>query len=144
MTQSTADTPATAAVAKPTMTTTAAMNPPSFAMVLDPKTSDRQYYRDPLTGLQREIWRPGSLQSFPMSSLTAFLTFMQATETASAAPTTTNAMARHSPSSSAGASTNSRPATDQSTQRRTRRRSSSSSTTAQRTKYSVPTSQRLT
>lgn len=30
------------------------------AIVLDPATSARQYYRDPVTGLQREIWRPGS------------------------------------------------------------------------------------
>lgn len=30
------------------------------AIVLDPKNSERQYIRDPFTGLQREIWRPGS------------------------------------------------------------------------------------
>lgn len=27
--------------------------------VLDPKTSARRYWRDPLSGTQREIWRPG-------------------------------------------------------------------------------------
>jgi hypothetical protein len=29
--------------------------------VLDPQTSARRYWRDPLTGTQREIWRPGKL-----------------------------------------------------------------------------------
>ena len=29
-------------------------------IILDPKNSERQYYRDPITTLQREIWRPGS------------------------------------------------------------------------------------
>jgi hypothetical protein len=27
--------------------------------LLDPVTSQRRYWRDPLTGIQREIWRPG-------------------------------------------------------------------------------------
>ncbi|OQO11120.1 hypothetical protein B0A48_05375 [Cryoendolithus antarcticus] len=26
---------------------------------LDPKTSERQYWRDPITSVQREVWRPG-------------------------------------------------------------------------------------
>lgn len=30
------------------------------AIVLDPNTSDRQYYRDQITRIQREIWRPGT------------------------------------------------------------------------------------
>ena len=34
------------------------------AIVLDPKNSERKYYRDPISGLQREIWRPGSCLSF--------------------------------------------------------------------------------
>jgi hypothetical protein len=29
--------------------------------LLDPLTSERRYWRDPLTGTQREIWRPGML-----------------------------------------------------------------------------------
>jgi hypothetical protein len=29
--------------------------------LLDPLTSERRYWRDPLTGTQREIWRPGRL-----------------------------------------------------------------------------------
>ena len=29
------------------------------ATVLDPKESERQYWRDPVSGAQREIWRPG-------------------------------------------------------------------------------------
>jgi hypothetical protein len=29
--------------------------------LLDPLTSARRYWRDPLTGTQREIWRPGRL-----------------------------------------------------------------------------------
>ena len=29
------------------------------AIVLDASTSKRQYYRDPLTSLRREVWRPG-------------------------------------------------------------------------------------
>jgi hypothetical protein len=29
--------------------------------LLDPETSARRYWRDPLTGTQREIWRPGRL-----------------------------------------------------------------------------------
>ncbi|KAK5114424.1 hypothetical protein LTR85_010247 [Meristemomyces frigidus] len=29
------------------------------AVILDPRSSERQYYRDPFTGYQREIWRPG-------------------------------------------------------------------------------------
>jgi len=29
--------------------------------LLDPQTSARRYWRDPLTGTQREIWRPGTL-----------------------------------------------------------------------------------
>ncbi len=27
--------------------------------LLDPKTTDRRYWRDPHSGTQREIWRPG-------------------------------------------------------------------------------------
>jgi hypothetical protein len=27
--------------------------------MLDPSTSERRYWRDPLSGIQREIWRPG-------------------------------------------------------------------------------------
>lgn len=30
------------------------------ATILDPRVSERQYYRDPFTGSQREVWRPGS------------------------------------------------------------------------------------
>jgi hypothetical protein len=29
--------------------------------LLDPVTSQRRYWRDPLTGIQREIWRPGTI-----------------------------------------------------------------------------------
>lgn len=29
--------------------------------LLDPKTSARRYWRDPLSGTQREIWRPSRL-----------------------------------------------------------------------------------
>lgn len=29
--------------------------------LLDPQASERRYWRDPLTGTQREIWRPGKL-----------------------------------------------------------------------------------
>ncbi|CZT25164.1 uncharacterized protein RCC_10893 [Ramularia collo-cygni] len=29
------------------------------AIVLDPEYSERQYYREPFTGFQREVWRPG-------------------------------------------------------------------------------------
>lgn len=32
---------------------------PEGSVVLDPKNSDRQYYREPFTGVMREIWRPG-------------------------------------------------------------------------------------
>jgi hypothetical protein len=28
--------------------------------LLNPVTSQRRYWRDPLTGIQREIWRPGT------------------------------------------------------------------------------------
>lgn len=31
--------------------------------ILDPSTSERRYWRDPLTGVQREIWRPGTSPS---------------------------------------------------------------------------------
>ena len=31
--------------------------------MLDPSTSERRYWRDPLTGVQREIWRPGTFTS---------------------------------------------------------------------------------
>jgi hypothetical protein len=29
--------------------------------LLNPVTSQRRYWRDPLTGIQREIWRPGTI-----------------------------------------------------------------------------------
>ena len=29
------------------------------ATILDPDGSERQYWRDPVSGAQREIWRPG-------------------------------------------------------------------------------------
>lgn len=32
---------------------------PEGAVVLDPEHSERQHYREPLTGFQREVWRPG-------------------------------------------------------------------------------------
>lgn len=32
---------------------------PGGSEVLDPQTSARRYWRDQLTGTQREIWRPG-------------------------------------------------------------------------------------
>lgn len=35
----------------------------SGALILDPEASDRQYYSDPYTGIQREIWRPGRFPS---------------------------------------------------------------------------------
>lgn len=28
--------------------------------MLDPTTTTRQYYREPLTGIKREVWRPGT------------------------------------------------------------------------------------
>lgn len=34
------------------------------AIVLDPADSARQYYHEPHTGLQREIWRPGKATNF--------------------------------------------------------------------------------
>jgi hypothetical protein len=33
--------------------------PDEHEQILDPSTSERRYWRDPLTGVQREIWRPG-------------------------------------------------------------------------------------
>lgn len=35
-----------------------------------PKESKRQYYRDPVSGVQREIWRPGMVVQLHMSALT--------------------------------------------------------------------------
>jgi hypothetical protein len=37
--------------------------PDAHEQVLDPATSERCYWRDPLTGVQREIWRPGTFSS---------------------------------------------------------------------------------
>lgn len=34
------------------------------ALILDPKNSERQYRRDPFTGINREVWRPGKT-NFP-------------------------------------------------------------------------------
>jgi hypothetical protein len=31
--------------------------------LLNPVTSERRHWRDPLTGTQREIWRPGNLHT---------------------------------------------------------------------------------
>lgn len=36
-----------------------AETPNEHEHALDPSTSERRYWRDPLTGVQREIWRPG-------------------------------------------------------------------------------------
>jgi hypothetical protein len=39
--------------------------------LLNPVTSQRRYWRDPLTGIQREIWRPGTILHmayFPLST----------------------------------------------------------------------------
>jgi hypothetical protein len=36
-----------------------AETPNEHEQILDPSTSERRYWRDPLTGVQREIWRPG-------------------------------------------------------------------------------------
>lgn len=33
------------------------------AVFLDPLNSPRQYWREPFTGIQREIWRPGTTPS---------------------------------------------------------------------------------
>jgi len=38
--------------------------------LLDPQTSARRYWRDPLTGTQREIWRPGRIFASPSVQLT--------------------------------------------------------------------------
>lgn len=37
--------------------------------LLDPLTSERRYWRDPLSGTQREIWRPGMLQIAAVSCI---------------------------------------------------------------------------
>ena len=37
--------------------------PDEHEQTLDPSTSERRYWRDPLTGVQREIWRPGTFLS---------------------------------------------------------------------------------
>lgn len=37
--------------------------PDEHEQTLDASTSERRYWRDPLTGVQREIWRPGSFTS---------------------------------------------------------------------------------
>ena len=37
--------------------------PAEHEQILDPSTSERRYWRDPLTGVQREIWRPGAFTS---------------------------------------------------------------------------------
>ena len=34
--------------------------PDEHEQMLDPLSSERRYWRDPLTGVQREIWRPGT------------------------------------------------------------------------------------
>lgn len=34
--------------------------PNEHEQMLDPSSSERRYWRDPLTGVQREIWRPGT------------------------------------------------------------------------------------
>ena len=36
-----------------------AATPDEHESMLDPSTSERRYWRDPLTAVQREIWRPG-------------------------------------------------------------------------------------
>jgi len=36
-----------------------AVTPTEHEEMLDPSTSERRYWRDPLSGIQREIWRPG-------------------------------------------------------------------------------------
>jgi hypothetical protein len=40
--------------------------------LLNPVTSQRRYWRDPLTGIQREIWRPGTTlrMAYTLYSLT--------------------------------------------------------------------------
>ena len=40
-----------------------AETPDEPEQILDPSTSERRYWRDPLTGVQREIWRPGRFLS---------------------------------------------------------------------------------
>ena len=40
-----------------------ARTPDEHEQILDPSTSERRYWRDPLTGVQREIWRPGTFLS---------------------------------------------------------------------------------
>ena len=48
-----------------TATETAEQSIPEGVELLDPITSARRYWRDPLTGTQREIWRPGGIQAKP-------------------------------------------------------------------------------
>lgn len=40
-----------------------AVTPPEDEQMLDPATSERRYWRDPLSGVKREIWRPGTFLS---------------------------------------------------------------------------------
>lgn len=42
---------------------TADQSIPEGVELLDPITSARRYWRDPLTGTQREIWRPGEIHT---------------------------------------------------------------------------------
>lgn len=44
-------------------TATGAGTPDEHEQILNPSTSERRYWRDPLTGVQREIWRPGTFLS---------------------------------------------------------------------------------
>jgi len=64
MSKSTKPTLGGALFAKPTTETSATEDGPQIpegSEILDPQTSARRYWRDPLTGTQREIWRPGRL-----------------------------------------------------------------------------------
>jgi hypothetical protein len=50
----------TAPEAGNTAAATEAESQDEHEQTLDPSTSERRYWRDPLTGVQREIWRPGT------------------------------------------------------------------------------------
>lgn len=50
---------------------TAEQSLPEGVELLDPITSARRYWRDPQTGTQREIWRPGKIHADRTSGATA-------------------------------------------------------------------------
>lgn len=52
-----------AAIEQDHTTTAGAETPDEHEQILNPATSERRYWRDPLTGVQREIWRPGTFLS---------------------------------------------------------------------------------